>query len=65
LSCIDHAVLRISDSHFLHVNIPHLQCDELMSTDSEYNSTDSEDFDSDLSDQILEEYQSQNSSSDD
>lgn len=48
LSCIDHAVLRISDSHFLHVNIPHLQCDELMSTDSEYNSTDGEYSESDM-----------------
>ena len=42
LSCIDHAVIRISDSHFLHVNIPHMQCDELLSTDSEYNTTDGE-----------------------
>lgn len=66
LSCVDHAVVRVSDDHFIYIHIPHMECNELLSTDSEYyNTTDDEDFDSDLSDQILEEYQSQNSSSDD
>lgn len=67
LSCIDHAVVRVSDTHFLHVNIPHMQCNELLSTDSEYNSTDSEDSDSESGDYVFtdELYQSQSSDSDD
>lgn len=44
LSCIDNAVIRISESCFMFLHIPHMQCDELLSTDSEYNNSTDEEY---------------------